>query len=131
MRVCIYLEYKCSNYLGWQKNGENKTLCHEIETAFESVLGEYVKIVASGRTDAGVHALKQVAHFDMPKNSNLSLKNLLSLVNEQLPIDIKVTAIKEVSDKFHARYNVKSKTYLYKCYISLVKRPLREGYYCH
>ena len=59
-----------------QKNGENKTLCHEIEKAFESVLGEYVKIVASGRTDAGVHALKQVAHFDMPKNSNLSLKNL-------------------------------------------------------
>lgn len=131
MRVCICLEYKGSNYLGWQKNGENKTLCHEIEKAFESVLGEYVKIVASGRTDAGVHALKQVAHFDMPKNSNLSLKNLLSLVNEQLPIDIKVTAIKEVSDKFHARYNVKSKTYLYKCYTSLVKSPLREGYYCH
>ncbi len=131
MRACITIEYNGADYLGWQKNGENKTLCFELEKAFSAVCESPIKIVASGRTDAGVHAIKQVAHFDLPQKTNISLKNLAFEINKILPRDIRVTSIKEVSDKFHARYNVKSKTYLYKCYVGIVSSPLREGYFYH
>lgn len=130
MRIAITLEYKGTNYLGWQKNGEDKTLCLEIERAFKKVLGEEIKVVASGRTDAGVHSMGQVAHVDY-KNTALSIKNLTSKVNALLPNDIRIVFAKEVSAKFHARYNVKSKTYLYKVYTSPVLSPLREEYFCH
>ena len=52
-------------------------------------------------------------------------------VNRILPIDVRITSIKEVSERFHARYNVKSKTYLYKCYTSPISSPLKEGFFCH
>ena len=130
MRAFITIEYNGGEYLGWQKNGEQKTICYELERAFSRVLGQEIKIVASGRTDAGVHAVKQSAHFDF-SNKEISLKALLHAVNRILPIDVRITSIKEVSERFHARYNVKSKTYLYKCYTSPISSPLKEGFFCH
>ncbi len=130
MRAFITIEYNGGAYLGWQKNGEQKTICYELERAFSRVLGQEIKIVASGRTDAGVHAVKQSAHFDF-SNKEISLKALLHAVNRILPIDVRITSIKEVSERFHARYNVKSKTYLYKCYTSPISSPLKEGFFCH
>lgn len=130
MRAFITIEYNGKNYLGWQKNGEQKSLCYEIENAFLQFFGCEVKLVASGRTDAGVHAIKQCAHFDLPKGE-ITLKRVLSGINKILPPDIRITSIKEVSDKFHARYNVKSKTYLYKCYTSPISSPLRDGFFYH
>ena len=129
-RVLITVEYNGKNYLGWQKNGENKSIEYELERAFSKVLKESTAVVASGRTDAGVHALAQTAHLDIPKNFT-AIKSLGKSVNEILPPDIRVTSVKTVSDKFHARYNVKSKTYLYKCYVSAVSSPTREGLYAH
>lgn len=130
MRAFITIEYNGKNYLGWQKNGEQKSLCHEIEKALLQLFGCEVKVVASGRTDAGVHAIKQCAHFDLPQNE-IPLKRVLSGLNKILPSDIRITSIKEVSNKFHARYNVKSKTYLYKCYTSPISSPLRDGFFYH
>ena len=130
MRAFITIEYNGKNYLGWQKNGEQKSLCYEIEKAFLQLFGCEVKIVASGRTDAGVHAIKQCTHFDLPHNE-IPLKRVLSGLNKILPSDIRITSIKEVSNKFHARYNVKSKTYLYKCYTSPISSPLRDGFFYH
>ena len=129
-RVLITVEYNGKNYLGWQKNGENKSIEYELERAFSKVLKESTAVVASGRTDAGVHALAQTAHLDIPKNFT-AIKSLGKSVNEILPPDIRVTSVKTVSDKFHARYNVKNKTYLYKCYVSAVSSPTREGLYAH
>ena len=129
-RVLITVEYNGKNYLGWQKNGENKSIEYELERAFSKVLKESTAVVASGRTDAGVHALAQTAHIDIPKNF-AAIKSLGKSVNEILPPDIRVTSVKTVSDKFHARYNVKNKTYLYKCYVSAVSSPTREGLYAH
>lgn len=131
MRIAITIEYNGTNYQGWQKNGENNTLCYQVEKAFYNLFGVEIKVVASGRTDAGVHAYAQVAHLDLPKNSPYNCKNLLKSVNKELPSDIRVINCKEVSDKFHARYNVKSKTYLYKCYTSAVSSPLRSGTFAH
>ena len=131
MRIAVSIEYNGASYSGWQTNGDNKTICFELERAFEKVFGSKIKIVASGRTDAGVHAYNQVAHFDLPKNCTISTKNIPSTVNKVLPSDIRITSAKEVSDRFHARYNVKSKTYLYKCYTAPVSSPLREGFFLH
>ncbi len=131
MRIAISIEYNGANYLGWQKNGENKSICNELEKALLSLTGSDVKVVASGRTDAGVHAYAQVAHLDLPNNCPLTCKNLVKNINKELPCDIRVISAKEVSDKFHARYNVKSKTYLYKCYTSTVSSPLKNGLYAH
>ena len=131
MRIAITIEYNGTNYLGWQKNGENKSICYELESALLRLTGSEIKVVASGRTDSGVHAYAQVAHLDLPNNCLLTLKNLIKSINKELPCDIRVTSVKEVSDKFHARYNVKSKTYLYKCYTSPVSSPLKNGLYAH
>ena len=126
-RIAITIEYNGSNYLGWQKNGDSKSIEREIEIAFESIVNQPTHVVASGRTDAGVHAYRQVAHVDLPDEINV--KNLHKRINEILPNDIKIVAIKEVSANFHARYNGKSKTYLYKCYTRAVQSPLRDEYY--
>ena len=131
MRIAITLEYQGTNYLGWQKNAQDRTVCYVLEQTFAKILGEEVKIVASGRTDAGVHAMAQVAHLDLPKTCKLSSKSLVAEVNKNLPKDLRIVSAKEVSERFHARYNVKSKTYLYKCYTSPTLSPLREDYFCH
>lgn len=126
-RIAITIEYNGSNYAGWQKNGDSKSIERELEIAFESIVNQPTHVVASGRTDAGVHAYGQVAHVDLPDGINL--KNLHKRINEILPNDIKILAVKEVSTNFHARYNVKSKTYLYKCYTRAIPSPLRNEYY--
>lgn len=129
-RIAITVEYNGKNYCGWQKNGDDKSIELELEKAFESIFNVNTQVVASGRTDSGVHAIAQTAHLDLPKNFT-EVKSLQKKVNALLPNDIRVTSLKQVSDKFHARYNVKSKTYLYKCYVSAVSSPLREGLYAH
>ena len=131
MRIAISIEYKGTNYLGWQKNGDNKSICNEIENALFRITNSQIKVAASGRTDAGVHALAQVAHLDLPENCQLNCKNLIKSINKELPFDIRVTSCKEVSNKFHARYNVKSKTYLYQLYTSQVSSPLKSDLYAH
>lgn len=130
-RVAVTIEYNGKNYLGWQKNGDNNTIEYQIEKALSQVCGVKMQIYASGRTDAGVHALCQTAHFDLPDCYTLGVKRLLKDLNELLPQDIRIKSVKEVSDNFHARYNVKSKTYLYKFYTGLTSSPLREGLYAY
>lgn len=130
-RVAVTIEYNGKNYLGWQKNGDNNTIEYQIEKALSQICGVKMQIYASGRTDAGVHALCQTAHFDLPDCYTLGVKRLLKDLNELLPQDIRIKSVKEVSDNFHARYNVKSKTYLYKFYTGLTSSPLREGLYAY
>jgi len=127
-RIAITIEYFGKNYCGWQKNGEKNSIELQLERAFYSAIGESVQVVASGRTDAGVNAYEQCAHVDLPTLVS-DVRNLHKRVNEFLPSDIKIRTVKLVSDKFHARYNVKSKTYLYKCYNSTVSSPLRQEHY--
>lgn len=130
-RVAVTIEYNGKNYLGWQKNGDNNTIEYQIEKALSQICGVKMQIYASGRTDAGVHALCQTAHFDLPDCYTLGVKRLLKDLNELLPQDIRIKTVKEVSDNFHARYNVKSKTYLYKFYTGVTSSPLREGLYAY
>ncbi len=129
--VMITVEYKGTAYYGWQRNGDLPTVCGTLESAFNRLIGADIEVYCSGRTDAGVHAIEQTAHLDLPDNSLLSVKKLPESVNALLPDDIRVKSAKEVSDKFHARYNVKTKTYLYKCYTGAVSSPLKNGLYAY
>jgi len=130
-RILITIEYDGTNYNGWQKNGDLPTVCGQLESAFNRLIGRDIQIYGSGRTDAGVHAVGQTAHFDLPDDFTLAEKKIPESVNVYLPDDIRVKTAKEVSPKFHARYNVKTKTYLYKCYTGAVSSPLKNGLYAY
>ena len=121
-RIKITIEYNGLNYVGWQKQDGLKSIQQEIETALARVLQEEVEIFGSGRTDAGVNALGQVAHFDT--NSEIDIKKIKFATNFYLPEDIKIVDIEEVNSDFHARFSAKQKTYIYKMYFADFVSPL-------
>ena len=108
----ITIEYDGSSYHGWQRQTSDRTIQGEIEKALMTMTGEKVALIGSGRTDAGVHAFGQVANFHC--DTALSPGNFQKGLNSLLPEDIVITACKQVPEKFHARYDVKSKTYHYR-----------------
>lgn len=108
----IIIEYDGTNYHGWQRQAEDPTIQGEIEKALLTMTQKDVTLIGSGRTDAGVHAYGQVANFccDTTLDPDVFQKGLNSL----LPKDIVIKTCIRVSDKFHARYDAKSKTYRYR-----------------
>ncbi len=108
----IIIEYDGTNYHGWQRQTEEPTIQREIENALMTITRQRVTLTGSGRTDAGVHAFGQVANFccDTTLKPEVFQKGLNSL----LPKDIVIKRCIRVDDKFHARYDAKSKTYRYR-----------------
>ena len=127
MRVFIKIEYDGTNYFGWQIQPKGKTVQEEIEKAVFTLTGERCSVIGSGRTDSGVHALGQIAHFDT--QSSVPAERFAPALNQFLPDDIKVIDSYEVSDDLHARYSAKRKTYQYKIYVCKHPRPLYERYF--
>ena len=118
--------YDGSNFCGYQKQIKERTIQGEIEKALTMINGDLpVSIHASGRTDAGVHAYNQKAHFDLDKEIDLS--KLKYSLNGMLPDDIYVKKIRVVDDDFHARFNVKAKEYIYKINLD-VYNPIERNY---
>lgn len=112
MRCALTLAYNGTSFLGSQIQKEtNNTIMGNLEKVL-SKLGIKFRVVASGRTDKGVHATGQVCHIDLPEFWN-DLKKLHRVLNEMLPASIRVQSIKAVSDDFHARYGAKKRTYRY------------------
>ena len=108
--------YDGTNYQGWQIQKEGRTVQGIIENAFKDLSGldERIHIKGSGRTDAGVHALGQVAHVDFDTNLNIQVfKNAL---NAKLPEDCRIISVKQVNKDFHSRYDAKKRYYRYQCY---------------
>ena len=125
--VCLTISYDGTNYAGWQIQKNAKTIQSEIEKALKKILKEKVRVIASGRTDAGVHAKGQIANFKT--NRNFHLKNLTSALNKNLPKDISITKAKKVSSKFHSQYDAKSKLYRYTILNSNTDDPFMRPYY--
>jgi len=125
MRYLIRFSYDGTKFHGFQRQSRLKSVQGSIEDALCKVLNELVLIKGSGRTDAGVHALNQAAHFDTTKKIN---KKLIREVNDILNEEIIIKSYKLVDDGFHARYNVKKKIYVYKIYNSR-KKAEYNGYY--
>jgi tRNA pseudouridine38-40 synthase len=138
--IKLIIEYDGTNYSGWQvqhrHNLKKKTIQEVLQRALRRVLQEKIKVAASGRTDAGVHARAQVAHFKT--RSQLSCTAVQRALNSSLPRDIRIKQVKPVALDFHARFSAISKTYRYMIvndsfvsvflvpYAHLVKQPLDE-----
>ena len=97
--------------IGWQKQPNKLNIQGEIERAIEEITGEKIELVASGRTDAGVHSLGQIANFKT--NSNIPIEKIPIAINTKLKRSVRILEAEEVDEKFHSRYNCKRKTYRY------------------
>lgn len=113
MRYLITFSYDGSKYKGYQKQPKEKTIQGELEKALKIINGhKKVCVYASGRTDAGVHAYNQKAHFDLDIK-HITPEKLKEGLNSLLPDDIYIKNAEIVNDDFHARFNVKAKEYIY------------------
>ena len=111
MRFKVSVSYDGSEFHGWQKQNHVRSVQEEIEICISKISKKETKIYASGRTDAKVHALNQVFHFD--SEVNMTSDNWEKALQSLLPDDILVNRVEEVDDNFHARYDAKSKEYRY------------------
>ena len=125
MRYLMTFSYDGSNFYGYQKQVDRRTIQEEIEKVLSKINNQKVSISASGRTDAKVHALNQKAHFD--SDNQFDLGRLKCSMNKMLPDDIYIKNIENVSQDFHARFNVKRKKYTYKINIGEYD-PLNRNY---
>lgn len=111
MKLLAKVSYNGKNYQGWQKQVDARTVQEEIEKCLSKILNMETKIVGSGRTDAGVHALGQTFHFEV--NKEIDIAKLRYALNCLLNDDIHIISIKEVDASFHARFDAKQKHYVY------------------
>lgn len=114
MRVLLTIEYDGTNYAGWQRQKNAMTVQEMVESAIEASTGSKVSIVGAGRTDAGVHALGQAAHFDI--ETNIPADKLSYVFNLVLPDDIRIRESRKVREDFHARRDAVGKHYRYHIY---------------
>ncbi len=129
MKVLAVVSYKGTNYNGWEKQVNQPSIEEEIEKVLSQIYDEPIHIYASGRTDAGVHALGQTFHYETKREK--VLKNVKNSANLMLNDDINIVSMRYVSDDFHARYSAKSKEYIYK-FMCATKDPFLhdEVYVC-
>ena len=111
MKLLCKVQYKGTNYQGWQKQPDAPTIQETIEKVLSQILNQQIAIFGSGRTDSGVHAQGQYFHFEIDRD--LDIEKFRYSVNCLLPKDIFITEIRVVDGDFHARYSAKSKKYLY------------------
>ena len=109
--IRITIEYDGKDFNGWQKQPNKLNIQGEIEKAIENITGEKVELYASGRTDAGVHSLGQVANFKT--ESKIPIEKMAIAINSQVKNSIRIVKAEEVDENFHSRYNCKKKTYRY------------------
>ncbi len=109
--IKLTIEYDGKDFNGWQKQPDKLNIQGEIEKAIFLVTKEEVELFGSGRTDAGVHAVGQVANFKT--NSKIPTEKLTYAINSKLKKSIRIKEAKQVSMNFHSRYNCKEKTYRY------------------
>lgn len=127
MRLKLTIAYDGRPYKGWGTQPHGHTVQDHIEKALSEVGKESIRIHASGRTDTGVHAVAQVAHFDTPEDLKMKPSNWLAAANTKLPATIRIMDCEEESEDFHARFSAISKTYTYDLCIAPVLPPMLAG----
>jgi tRNA pseudouridine38-40 synthase len=125
-RLKVIIAYDGTPFAGWQSQSHRNAIQDHIERAFERVLGKPARVHGAGRTDAGVHALAQCAHVDLPDN-RLSVARWSEALNALLPPTIRVLRCQYVSKDFHARLSAKGKIYRYRIWLSSVLPPFEYG----
>lgn len=109
--IKLIIEYDGKGFNGWQKQPNKLNIQGEIEKSIGEITGEEIELIASGRTDAGVHSLGQTANFKT--NSNIQIDKIPFAINSKLKKSIRIKSAEEVEERFHSRYSVKSKKYRY------------------
>lgn len=128
--IKLVLQYDGTRYSGWQRLGDtDKTIQGKLEQVLTRMTGTNTEVIGSGRTDAGVHALGQVANF-ITEDSR-SVDEMKAYLNQYLPEDIAVTEVTEVQGRFHSRLNAVSKTYLYRIWNLPYTNPFIRKYSLH
>ncbi len=128
--LLLILAYDGTAYKGWQRlPGSGRTVQEAVETALARVLGEDVNIIGAGRTDAGVHAEGQAANVHT--GSARPPEDILADLNKALPRDIACRSLKEVPERFHARYWAIGKTYRYRLHAHPIPDPFSQRYSLH
>ncbi|NET09732.1 MAG: tRNA pseudouridine(38-40) synthase TruA [Symploca sp. SIO2B6] len=130
-RVALLIQYIGANYHGWQRQPHHRTIQEEIESVLTKVLGYPVVLHGAGRTDSGVHAAAQVAHFDAP--AYIPAYRWADILSHRLPSDIVVRSSAQVQDGWHARFSALWRRYRYTIYTdprpNLFVRPFSWHYY--
>ena len=129
-RLKLTLAYDGGPFGGWQSQAHGNTVQDHLEKAIRRVVGKTVRVHGAGRTDAGVHALGQCAHIDLPNRTRLPNEWSRTL-NALLPAQIRVIRARYVSDKFHARFSAKAKTYRYRIWAGPILPPFEIGRVWH
>ena len=127
VRYKAVIAYDGTKFNGFQRQPNGRTVQEEVEKTLQKMNnGQPVTIFGSGRTDAGVHAIGQVIHFDYPQER--PLERMRFALDTQTPEDIAVSSVEIVADDFHARYHVVEKTYHFKVQIAKPRSPFRRYY---
>lgn len=124
MKIALGIEYDGTAYSGWQRQKNGPGVQERVEQALASIANEPVDVVCAGRTDAGVHALGQVVHFE--SRSRRSDRGWLLGANSNLPDDIAITWVRPVTDAFHARFSATARSYRYLILNRLVRSALHR-----
>jgi tRNA pseudouridine38-40 synthase len=127
--IKLLIEYDGTNYLGWQVQPKGPTIQGILEEKLELLTGQPVQLIGSGRTDSGVHALGQVAHFRT--QSRMDIPTIQRALNSLLPPDIVIQKVEEIDESFHARKHSKSKVYEYRILNRNLRSAFHRGYVWH
>lgn len=127
--IKLTIEYDGKDFNGWQKQPDKLNIQGTIERAIEAITGEKIDLNASGRTDAGVHSLGQVANFKT--NSKIPIEKIPIAINTKLKKTIRIIKAEEVEERFHSRLSCKRKTYRYVINNSEFSSALYRNLECH
>ncbi len=127
--IKLIIEYDGTNYAGWQQQKNDKTVQETLKKAIENVVHEKILLHGAGRTDAGVHALGQVANFET--KSTIPTSKLVQAINSYLPRDIVVRSVKRMPKGFHSRYSAKSKIYRYTILSHTIGNAINRNFCYH
>ena len=125
MRIALKIEYDGSAFAGWQRQPAQRTVQQAVEAALGRVANHPVEITCAGRTDAGVHAVGQVVHFDT--TAHRSERAWILGGNSNLPDDIALNAVRTVTDDFHARFSAVRRRYIYRIANRCTRPALDHG----
>ncbi len=123
------ISYNGKNYFGWQRQKNKITIQQTIEDVLKNILKiNKISLIGASRTDAGAHAVHQIANFKIQENLKIKTEILIKQLNSSLPLDIRINSITAVSDDFHSRYNAKRREYRYYVYNYKIISPFFKDF---
>ncbi len=128
MKVAMLVEYDGTCYAGWQRQKNAVTVQEKIEDALETIGKGHVNVFGAGRTDSGVHARGQCAHFEI--DATIPAEKYMFILNTLLPEDIRITKSWEADEDFHCRFSAKGKRYIYRIFNAQYSSALMGRFTC-